>query len=320
MVGNRRYEGGLLMELIFLGTGAGVPSKERNVAAVALALLQELNSMWLFDCGEATQHQILHTSIKPRKINKIFITHMHGDHIFGLPGLLSSRSFQGGSDLLTVYGPPGIETYIETCLQVSGTHLTYPLSIIEIEEGLLFNEEHFAVYCKKLNHGIPSYGYRIIEKDKPGELLVEKLTTMGIAPGPIYRQIKENAVVTTADGKKLYRDDFIGSNKKGRIISILGDTRFTGQNKDFVEHSDVLVHEATFNHERETLAAQYFHSTTTQAASLAKEAQVRKLVLTHISSRYQKEDNLQLLSEARTIFPNTELASDFYQMMIESKH
>src|SRR5690625_16166 len=205
------------MELVFLGTGAGVPSKERNVSAVALTLLQELNSIWLFDCGEATQHQILHTSIKPRKVNKIFITHMHGDHIFGLPGLLSSRSFQGGSDQLTVYGPPGIKKYIETSLEVSGTHLTYPLSIIEVEEdGLLFDEDLFSVYCKKLNHGIPSYGYRIVEKDKPGELLVEKLKAMGVAPGPIYQQIKENAVVTTEDGTKLIRENFLGPNKKGR--------------------------------------------------------------------------------------------------------
>src|SRR5690625_1910318 len=98
------------MELFFLGTGAGVPSKERNVSSIALKLLQELNSVWLFDCGEATQHQILHTSIKPGKINKIFITHMHGDHIFGLPGVLSSRSFQGGEEKLTIYGPKGIRS------------------------------------------------------------------------------------------------------------------------------------------------------------------------------------------------------------------
>src|SRR5690625_4222524 len=122
------------MELIFLGTGAGIPSKQRNVSAVALTLLQELNSIWLFDCGEATQHQILHTTIKPRKINKIFITHLHGDHIFGLPGLLSSRSFQGGESPLTVYGPPGIKQYIETSMEVSQSNVTYPLQIEEITE------------------------------------------------------------------------------------------------------------------------------------------------------------------------------------------
>src|SRR5699024_2373757 len=146
-------QGGFFMELIFLGTGAGLPSKERNVSAIALSLLQEINSIWLFDCGEATQHQILHTSIKPRKINKIFITHLHGDHIFGLPGLLGSRSFQDG-EALTIYGPKGIKNFVETSLEVSATHLTYPLYIEEITEGIIFENNHFTVTAAQLEHGV----------------------------------------------------------------------------------------------------------------------------------------------------------------------
>lgn len=306
------------MELIFLGTGSGVPSKERNVSAMALTLLQEQNSIWLFDCGEGTQHQILRTSIKPRKISKIFITHLHGDHIFGLPGLLSSRSFQGGDDLLTVYGPRGIKEYIKTSLEVSGTHLTYPLSIIEITEGKIVEDEHFIVSSERLDHGIPSYGFRIVEKDKPGELLVNKLKAIGIDPGPIYQQIKENDVVETKEGQIIHRSHFVGPDKKGRIITILGDTRSTHQFTSFVKNSDILVHEATFGHEKEELAKSYFHSTTNQAASLAKESQVKKLVLTHISSRYQKDEYKDLLAEAQEIFPNTELATDFYSVKIDS--
>ncbi|MUK87199.1 ribonuclease Z [Ornithinibacillus sp. L9] len=305
------------MELMFLGTGSGVPSKERNVSAIALKMLHEINSIWLFDCGEATQHQILHTTIKPRKINKIFITHLHGDHIFGLPGLLSSRSFQGGDDLLTVYGPVGIKEYVHTSLDLSGTQLTYPLSIIEISEGKLFSDEHFTVYCKKLEHGIPSYGFRIEEKDKPGELLVEKLKEKGIQPGPIYQEIKENDVVITNDGMQINRADYIGPSKKGRIVSILGDTRSTEKNSSFVEGSDILVHEATFNQEKENLARKYYHSTTIQAALLAKNSSVKNLVLTHISSRFQQDDWHDLLQEAQEIFPNTEIASDFYQKEIK---
>ncbi len=122
-----------LMELLFLGTGAGVPAKLRNVSSLALMLLEERNAVWLFDCGEATQHQIIHTSLKPRKIEKIFITHLHGDHIFGLPGLLGSRSFQGGTTELTIYGPKGIRQFVETALKVSNTHLKYPLVIEEIK-------------------------------------------------------------------------------------------------------------------------------------------------------------------------------------------
>lgn len=307
------------MELIFLGTGAGLPSKERNVSAIILTLLQEQKSIWLFDCGESTQHQILNTSLKPGKINKIFITHMHGDHIFGLPGLLSSRSFQGGTDLLTIYGPAGIKAFIETSLQASGTHLAYPLSIIEFSAGKLFEDELFQVYTEKLDHAIPSYGFRIVEKDKPGELLVNKLKDFGIMPGPIYKQIKENEIVETKDGQQIHRKDFIGPDKKGRIISVLGDTRSSYQYRSFVKDSDVLVHEATFGKEKETLAHQYFHSTTTQAATLAKQSNVKRLVLTHISSRYQQEDNQELVTEAREIFPNTVLANDFQHVVIDTK-
>src|SRR5699024_1861663 len=299
------------MELIFLGTGAGIPSKKRNVSSIALSLLQESNSIWLFDCGEATQHQILHTTIKPRKINKIFITHMHGDHIFGLPGLLSSRSFQGGTSPLTIYGPQGIKQYIETSLTLSQSHITYPLSIIEITEGKLFEDDTFSVDCQKLVHGVPSYGFRIVEKDKPGELLVNKLKERGIEAGPIYQRIKDHEVVTTEDGQVLYRKEFVGPNKKGRVVCLLGDTRQPDLNKAFVQNANILVHEATFGHDHHERAHEYYHSTTTQVAKLAKEAQVKKLILTHISSRYQNKDVPHLINEARAIFEQTSIAKDF---------
>ncbi|HAM81252.1 ribonuclease Z [Ornithinibacillus bavariensis] len=306
------------MEIYFLGTGAGVPSKERNVSSIALMLLQEANSVWLFDCGEATQHQILHTSIKPRKINKIFITHLHGDHIFGLPGLLSSRSFQGGDEELIIYGPNGIKEYVLTSLKVSGTHLTYPLSFVEISEGKIMEDDHFIVYCKLLEHGIPSYGFRIEEKAKPGELLVENLKAIGIQPGPIYQQIKQNETTFLDDGKIIERKEFIGPDKPGRTVVILGDTRSTEKNQEFVKDANLLIHEATFDKNKAALAHDYFHSTTVQAASLAMDGNVKQLILTHISSRYQHHDAQQLLEEARQIFVNTEIAYDLFQVSIPS--
>ncbi|HEX6594384.1 MAG TPA: ribonuclease Z [Bacillota bacterium] len=306
------------MKLIFLGTGAGVPSKLRNVSSIALSLLQESNSVWLFDCGEATQHQILRTTIKPRKINKIFITHLHGDHIFGLPGFLSSRSFQGGDHLLTIYGPKGIKQYVKTSLKLSQSHLTYPIEIVELAEGKLYEDEHVTIYSKKLDHGIPSYGFRIVEKEKLGELQADRLRAIGIQPGPIYQQIKDNETVTLPDGREIFRKDFLGSPKRGRVVTILGDTRYVKQHVDFVKHSDVLVHEATFTHKNEKLADAYFHSTTTQAAKLAKKGEVKQLILTHISSRYQPKEWPHLLNEARNIFPSAHLAHDFFELEIEA--
>jgi ribonuclease Z len=304
------------LELLFLGTGAGVPAKHRNVSSVALQLLQERGTTWLFDCGEATQHQILHTSIKPRKIEKIFITHLHGDHIFGLPGLIGSRSFQGGESKLTVYGPHGIKSFIETSLAVSSTHVKYPLEIVEIKEGMIFEDRTFKVEAMKLEHGIPSFGYRIIEKDLPGTLLVEKLKEADIAPGPVYQQLKEGKTVQLQDGRVVNGVDFLGPPRKGRILAILGDTRFCPQSILLAKDANVLVHESTFAANDESLAYDYFHSTAAQAARVAKEANAQKLILTHISSRYQSEHTRILIDDARRIFENTEMAEDFKTVMV----
>ncbi|WP_102345672.1 ribonuclease Z [Bacillus sp. Marseille-P3661] len=305
------------MELIFLGTGAGIPAKARNVSAIALNLLQERGTTWLFDCGEATQHQILHTTIKPRKIEKIFITHLHGDHIFGLPGLLGSRSFQGGDSLLTIYGPKGLKEYVQVSLKASTTHLSYPIEINEIEEGTIFEDEQFIIEVRLLEHGIPCFGYKIVEKDIKGSLQVDKLKQIGIPPGPIYQQLKKQEMVTLDDGTVLKSAEFLGPNKSGRKLAILGDTRSCSNAYELAKDVDVLVHEATFGQEDEEIAHDYFHSTTTQAAKIAVQANVKKLILTHISSRYQKEDMKGLLDQATRIFPNTNIAHDFWQFKID---
>ena len=300
------------MELQFLGTGAGVPAKHRNVTSIALKLLDERNEVWLFDCGEGTQMQILRTSIRPRKIEKIFITHLHGDHIFGLPGLLSSRSFQGGDTPLEIYGPKGIETFIKTSLAVSQTRLGYALKFIELTENQpIFEDQQFSVYTKKLDHGIDSFGYRVVEHDHKGELQVDKLKELAIPAGPIYGKLKKGETVTLDDGRTIDGKAFVGPDKKGRIVTILGDTRKTGNSVLLAQDSDVLVHESTFNKNEEKMARNYYHSTTHQAAEIAKEAKTNKLLLTHISARYLGKAALELENEAKEIFPNTLIMKDF---------
>ncbi|MCT3458923.1 MBL fold metallo-hydrolase, partial [Limosilactobacillus fermentum] len=190
------------MQIEFLGTGAGSPSKQRNVSSLALRLLEERNAIWLFDCGEATQHQILHTTIRPRKVEKIFITHLHGDHIFGLPGFLSSRSFQGGDEPLTIYGPKGIKDFVQTALKVSESRLSYPLKFVELTgDGEVFKDQTFTVTARRLDHKIASFGYRVEEAAHPGELMVEKVRQAGIPSGPLYGQLKRGEVVTLPDGR-----------------------------------------------------------------------------------------------------------------------
>ncbi|KAB2338431.1 ribonuclease Z [Cytobacillus depressus] len=304
------------MDIFFLGTGAGMPAKLRNVTSIALKLLEERGAIWLFDCGEATQHQILHTSIKPRRIEKIFITHLHGDHIYGLPGLLSSRSFQGGESEVILYGPKGIKEYVEISLTVSQTYLKYPLKIVEIKEGTIFEDEEFIVEARLLEHGIPSYGYRVIEKDRPGTLLADKLQEAGIKPGPIYRKIKNGETVKLDDGRVIEPNEFLGKAQKGRVVTILGDTRKCEAAFELATGADLLVHEATFSAGEENLAFEYFHSTTLQAAEIAKQANVKKLCLTHISSRYDRNDWIELVQESKKIFPHTEIAEDFKEVHI----
>lgn len=300
------------MELEFLGTGAGVPAKHRNVSGIAFKLLDERNAVWLFDCGEGTQMQILRTNIRPRKIEKIFITHLHGDHIFGLPGLISSRSFQGGNETLEIYGPKGIKNFIQTALKISQTRLSYNIKFFEIEnEGLIFKDRQFQVYCQKLDHGITSYGYRVVEADHEGELQVAELQKLGVAPGPIYGRLKKGETVTLADGRQLSGKDFVGAAKKGRIVTILGDTRRTQSAIELARGADALVHESTFNKNEAQMAKAYFHSTTHQAADVAKRAGVKQLLLTHISARYLGKDAVGLETEAKEVFPNTKIVKDF---------
>lgn len=299
------------MQIEFLGTGAGSPSKQRNVSSLALRLLEERNAIWLFDCGEATQHQILHTTIRPRKIEKIFLTHLHGDHIFGLPGLLSSRSFQGGDEPLTIYGPKGVKDYVQTALKVSESRLSYPLKFVELTgDGEIFKDKTFAVTARRLDHKIACFGYRIEEAAHPGELMVEKVRQAGVPFGPLYGKLKHGEVITLPDGRTIDGHDFIGKPQPGRTIAILGDTRVTENAVKLAYHADVLVHEATFAKNEQRLAHNYYHSTSAQAAMVAKKAGAHRLLLNHISARYVGKAANELAYQVKNIFENTRVVKD----------
>ena len=308
------------MQLHFLGTGAGMPSKERNTSALALKLLEERGTVWLFDCGEATQHQILHTSIKPRKIDKIFITHLHGDHIFGLPGFLSSRSFLGGEDVLTIYGPKGLREWIEQTLKLSKTHLTYPVNFVEVTDGIVFEDEQFTVHAMSLKHVIECYGYRVEQKPLPGELFIDKALALGVPKGPLLGQLKAGKDIQLPDGTTVFSSDVTSAPQKGFTVAILGDTKFCENAKKLASNADIVVHEATFDHSTIELAAQYGHSTNTEAAKVAKDAQASTLILNHISARFLAHDLIPFLEEAKQIFGHTYIAHDQKQFEWRQNH
>lgn len=307
------------MELLFLGTGAGLPSKIRNVSSLALKLLDELNEIWLFDCGEASQHQIIKTNIRPRKIRKIFISHLHGDHIFGLPGFLSSRSFQiSEKEDLEVYGPPGIQNYIESSLKFSKTRLLYPLEIIELdpEGGQIDLGKGWQVDYLPLDHGILSFGFRIMEPDFPGQLLMNKVKEYKVPNGPLLGKLKQGEIIELEDGRVLNGRDFIGPSRPGRVVTILGDTRPCLNGVKLAYKADILVHEATHRADEAQMAHRYYHSTSSQAGQVAKQAQVKCLLANHISARYLGKDISLLQQEMADYFPNSRVVNDLEEYTV----
>lgn len=302
-----------------------MPSSRRNVSSVALRFTDRKNAFWLFDCGEGTQHQLLRSPLKLSKLEKVFITHLHGDHLYGLPGLLTSRSNQGADSPLDIFGPKGLKAFLETVFRLSGAHLGYPWRVTEIDRDCppdgpaLFEDDAHRVHCAKLNHRLESFGYRIEEKDKPGRLNERKLRELGVPPGPLYGRLKRGETVELADGTVLDGKDFVGDPIRGRTVAVLGDTRPCGNAERLARQADVLVHEATFAADMAETAREYGHSTSVAAAEIAARAGCRTLILTHISSRYQDEELANMLEEARRVFPDVRIAEDFWAWTVERR-
>ncbi len=303
------------LTLTFLGTGAGAPSLTRNVSGLGLQWVQR-GALWLFDAGEGTQQQILRSPLKMGRLEHVFISHLHGDHVFGLPGLLATRSAaQGAATPVTVWGPPGLEEWLRLTLRLSGTGLVYPLAAHAVSEGLLWEDDAREVWCRRLAHRIPSYGYLVREKPRTGTFDAARAYALGLPPGPLFGRLKAGESVTLPSGRVVSGLDLVGPARPGRSVAICGDTAPTPAAAALAADADVLVHEATFSSEHQERAAQSGHSTAAQAARVAQEAGVGTLILTHFSPRYESgaPPGLDaLLAEARAIFPNTLLAHDLW--------
>jgi len=302
------------LQLTFLGTSSGVPTRSRNVSSVALRLPQRAE-VWLFDCGEGTQHQFLRSDLKISQIRRIFVTHMHGDHIFGLMGLLASCGLAGNVTEIDLYGPPGLDQYLHACRRYSQTRFSYPVRVHTVQPGVVYEDNDFVVLCDLLEHRVPAYGYRITEKDRPGHFDVDKARAMGIPSGPLYGKLKRGEQITLPNGRRFSGADFCGQPEIGRKFVYCTDTIYCDSAVHLAEDADVLVHEATFSHQDAEMAYQRLHSTSTMAAQVALAAGVDWLLLTHFSPRYAPGNPVQLedlLQEARAIFPQTKLAHDFF--------
>ena len=313
------------MQVTFLGTSSGVPTRARNVSAVALRLPQR-SEMWLFDCGEGTQHQFMRSDLRLSQLRRVFVTHMHGDHVFGLPGLLASLGLAGSSsDGVDLYGPDPLETFLKGALSTSSTRIGYPLQVHRVrqsaEQGtVLFEDDDLLVRCTPLTHRVPAYAYRVEQKPLAGRFDIEKARALNIPPGPVYAQLKRGETVTLEDGREIDGTTLCGPERQGVSVVYCTDTVFSEAAVELARGADLLIHESTFAHAEAEMAYQKQHSTSTMAAQTAAEAGVGQLALTHLSPRYVPGNSVtpnDLLKEAQAIFPNTVLAKDFLSLEVK---
>lgn len=280
------------MQFTFLGTSAGKPSKERNVTALGMELEQD-TQWYLFDCGEGTQHQLLHSRLSIGKMSTIFITHMHGDHYYGLPGLLSSKKLDKALRPLTIYGPVGIKKFIECVMNdISEEKLTYNLTIIEYSPYDEFTFEKFTVKVLPLQHSVESHAFYIKENDTSQKLDDAKLKAMGIAPSPLYGEIKRGKSITV-NGKKLDAKSFMLEPKIGRKVIIAGDNKTPEILGSYLDNLDLLIHESTYLQETyDNLPVKVQHTTARDLGTAAQNHGVRNLIATHINPRYNRSEKI----------------------------
>jgi ribonuclease Z len=278
--------------------------------------------VWLFDCGEGTQHQLLRSELNISQVTRIFITHMHGDHMLGLMGLLATCGMTAHTRGIDVYGPRPLADYVREVSRRTQFQTNYPLEVHEVKEGSVCEDEEYAVTCAPLKHRLPAFGYRVEEKDRPGHFDVERAQAEGIPPGPLYGRLKRGERVTLPDGRTFDGADFRGPDLKGRSVVYCTDTTYCRSAVELSRDADLLIHEATFAEADEGLAVRSTHSTAAMAARVAQESGARRLVLTHLSPRYFPGNQTgpeELLKEAQAVFAGAELAHDFLSVDVERR-
>jgi len=294
-----------LIKVIFLGTSASIPTKNRSLPSIMIIRNGE---QLLFDCGEGTQRQVVKAGLGLRKRLKIFITHMHADHVLGLAGILMSLSLTGRQDPLEIYGPSKLQSFIEDMKELFNFNPSFDVIVHRVSEGTVHWGKGFKIMAFKVKHVAESYGYVLMEDPRPGRFDAKRAEELGIPKGPLWKALQEGKTVVI-NGREIKPEDVLGPPRRGLKIVYSGDTAPIREVIEVSKDADLLIHEATFDDTLQDRAASELHTTAGQAASIALEANVRKLVLTHISPRY--EDASLLLSQAKRIFENTVIAEDF---------
>ncbi len=294
------------MKIVTLGTGGAIPTPSRNLPATAL---QREAEIFLFDCGEGTQLQFLKAGLSPGKLKAVFISHLHGDHIVGLPGLLMTLAHLSRKTPLFLFGPPRVSDFIQLtcrCLQFTPE---YELIVKESSGGQVYIDPNYRVEAVPVDHTVFTLAYLFEEKERPGKFLLERVQQLGVPEGPLYGKLQSGEDVTLSDGRIVRAEEVLGKPRKGRKVVYAVDTRPCQQVAEISTGADLLVHDGMFSDQLREEARLKGHSTVVQAAEIAQKAKVERLLLTHISPRYRNQDAL-LQEEAMSIFPSSTVAKD----------
>jgi ribonuclease Z len=292
------------LDVVFLGTAGSMPTAQRAPAAV---LARRGGDKLLFDCAEGTQRQLLRSSVGLLELEEIFITHFHADHVLGLPGMLKTFALRGRELPLRVYGPRGLVNLLVSLKRVVG-RLTYELDLLELEPGDVLERADYRLATFEVAHGVSAVGWSLIEATRPGRFDVDEAEALGVPNGPERGRLQRGEPVTLTDGRTITPDQVVGEPRPGRKLVLTGDTAPADSIVEAAWGADVLITEATFSEEERDRAAETKHQTATQAADMARRANVGLLALTHLSNRYFGPE---IADEARAIFPETVVPRDF---------
>ena len=288
----------------FLGTGGSVPNKFRNLPSV---LVRRGPEVFLFDCGEGTQRQFLQARAGINRKMRIFISHLHGDHVFGLPGMLHSLSFMGRTQELEIIGPKGIIQLVTSINRVVKLYNRFPIRIREVKAGQVIQDTEYKLRVAAAMHSVPCLAYSLEEKPRPGRFNATKAKELGIPEGPLWKRLQSGLSVTVG-GRRIDSKLLVGPPRRGVKLTYAVDTRPCAQVVKLASRSDLLIHDSCFAESAAGKANEYGHSTATEAANVAKRSKSRMLALFHISAMY--EDATPLQAEARKVFPLTILPRD----------
>ncbi|MEM0492633.1 MAG: ribonuclease Z [Candidatus Thermoplasmatota archaeon] len=302
------------LSIIFLGTGGSWPTVNRNVTSIAVKRGGEI---LLFDCGEGTQRQFQRSNLSYMQISKIFLTHFHGDHFLGIPGLIQTMQLNDREEPLYIYGPRGLEKLINQLLSLGYFNLRYTVKVKEVDNNDALNFEGYTIKVLRVKHGVPTVAYALEEKTRPGRFNKARALELGIPEGPLFSKIQHGEPIKLKDGRVITPDMILGPPRRGRKIVISGDTEPYEDLIKFSKDADVIIHDSTFTSDLEDIAREYGHSTAYQAAEIAYRANAESLYLVHISPRYLNHRMVE--EDARRIFKNSYVPRDLQEVEVKLK-